>query len=116
LGRVSFTSKPKPAKAEPVIDWSEIESRLQEISAPARASADLSDLPIEPSATLAHDPAVADDPPAASDLPETRDQPMNNSAIRSTRCLAGSHPIQTQNVFITILRHCKPGTRGAHFE
>jgi hypothetical protein len=67
-------------------------------------------------ATLAHDPAVADDPPAASDLPETRDQPMNNSAIRSTRCLAGSHPIQTQNVFITILRHCKPGTRGAHFE
>jgi hypothetical protein len=56
LGRISFTSKPKPAKAEPVIDWSEIETRLQEISAPARAFADLSDLPIEPSATLAHRP------------------------------------------------------------
>jgi len=104
LGRISFTSKLKPAKAEPVIDWFEIESRLQEISVPARASADLSNLAIEPSATLAHDPAVADDP-------EIRDQPMNNSTIRSW-CLAGSRPIQTQNVFITILRHCKPGTHG----
>jgi hypothetical protein len=94
LGRVSFTSKPKLAKAEPVIDWSEIESRLQEISAPARTSADLSDFPIEPSATLAHDPAVADDPPAASDLPETRDQPMNNSddPLDVVSCWQPFHP------------------------
>jgi hypothetical protein len=94
LGRISFTSKFKPAKAEPVIDWFEIESRLQEISAPARASADLSDLPIEPSATLAHDPAVADDPPAASDLPETRDQPTNNSdgPLDVVSCWQPFHP------------------------
>jgi hypothetical protein len=94
LGRISFTSKPKPAKAEPVIDWSEIESRLQEISAPARASADLSDLPNEPSATLAHDPAVADDPPAASDLPKTCDQPMNNSddPLDVVSCWQPFHP------------------------
>jgi hypothetical protein len=53
LGRILFA-----AKSEPAIDRSEIESRLQEISTPVR----LSDLPVEPSATLAHDPAVADDP------------------------------------------------------
>jgi hypothetical protein len=97
LGRISFTSKPKPTKAEPVIDWSEIESRLQEISAPVRASADLSDLPIEPSPTLAHDPAVADDPPAASDLLETQDQPMNNSddPLDVQSCWQPFHPDTT---------------------
>ena len=113
LGRVSFTPKPRLEKAEPVIDWSEIESRLQKFSAPARASTDLSDLPIEPSSTLAHDPAVADDPPAASDPPETRDQPMINSGGPLDVVPCWQPSIQAQNVFITILRHCKPGTHGA---
>jgi len=124
LGRVSFTSKPKPAKAEPVIDWSEIESRLQEISAPARASADLSDLPIEPSATLAHDPAVPDDPPAASDLPETRDQPMNNSdPLDVLSCRQPFHPDDPEERFVSlrgdttsyhlpVLLYCKVRMRG----
>jgi hypothetical protein len=76
LGRVLFT-----AKSEPAIDWSEIEFRFQEISAPARSS----DLPVEPSATLAHDPAFADEPPVTSDppitnhLPITSDSPVMNS-------------------------------------
>src|SRR5207245_1028356 len=72
LGRVLFAAKAEPAKAEPAINWSEIEAR-QEISAPAPAGdrpAEAS-LPVEPSATLAHDPAVANDPPAANDRPVT---------------------------------------------
>ena len=47
MGRVLFTPK-----SEPAVDWSEIESRLQEISAPSN----FSHLPSEPSATLANDP------------------------------------------------------------
>lgn len=74
MGRVLFTAKAEPAKAEPAINWSEIESRLQEISAPIRSS-DLRvepSLPLEPSASLAHDPALADEPPA------TRSPPVSN--------------------------------------
>ena len=62
MSRVLFS-----AKSEPANDWSGIQSRLQGISAPAGSS----DLPVEPSATLAHDPAVADEPAA------TRDQPVS---------------------------------------
>ena len=46
MGSVLFT-----AKSEPAIDWSEIESRLQEISAGSRPSD-----AVEPLATLANDP------------------------------------------------------------
>jgi hypothetical protein len=66
LGRVFFT-----AKAEPKINWSEIEARLQEISAPPPAS-DCpveASLPVEPSATLAHDPEISDEPPVTKDEP-----------------------------------------------
>jgi hypothetical protein len=54
LGRVLFTPR-----SEPAIDWSEIESRLQEISTGAPSL----DLPIEPSATIANDPSASVDPP-----------------------------------------------------
>ena len=54
MGRVVFTRK-----AEPAVDWSEIESRLQDISTGAPSP----DLPIEPSATLANDPSASVDPP-----------------------------------------------------
>ena len=65
MGRVLFTSK-----AEPAIDWSEIESRLLEISTPARPRYLMVEkaLPVEPSATLAHDPAFADELPVTTDL------------------------------------------------
>jgi hypothetical protein len=53
LGRVVFTKK-----AEPTVDWSEVESRLQDISTPSSQSFDL---PIEPSVTLANDPPAASD-------------------------------------------------------
>jgi hypothetical protein len=46
VGRVLFASK-----SEPAIDGCEIESRLHEISTPARSHA----LPVEPSPTLTHD-------------------------------------------------------------
>jgi hypothetical protein len=71
LGRVLFTAKAEPAKSEPAINWSEIESRLQEISSPARTGdlAAETSLPIEPSATLAYDPSLADEPPLTSDQP-----------------------------------------------
>ena len=75
MGRVLFSAKAEPIKAEPKLNWSEIESRLQEISAPARPS-DLpaaAFLPLEPSATLAHDPAFADEPP----LIKEKDQPVS---------------------------------------
>ena len=70
MGRVIFTPKAEPtkagpAKAGPAIDWSEIESRLQEISTGPQPS----DLPIEPSVTLANDPPAASDPPVTSDWP-----------------------------------------------
>ena len=58
MGRVLFSPK-----SEPAVDWSEIESRLQEISTGP------SDLPVEPSATLAHDLALANDPPVTGDRP-----------------------------------------------
>jgi hypothetical protein len=69
LGRVLFNSK-----SEPAVDWSEIESRLQEISTPAR----LPDLPVEPSTTLANDPAVADDQPVTSEPPITNHPPITS--------------------------------------
>jgi hypothetical protein len=76
LGRVLFNSK-----SEPAVDWSEIESRLQEISTPAGSS----DHSVEPSAGLAHDPALADEPPVSSEPPiagplsTTSDSPVMNS-------------------------------------
>ena len=75
MGRVLLTPR-----SEPAVDWSEIESRLQEISAPARPS-DLAaeplhsieaSLPVEPSATLANDPTLDIDLPLmTNDLPVT---------------------------------------------
>jgi hypothetical protein len=53
LGRVVFTPK-----AEPTVDWSEFESRLQDISTPSPQS---SDLRVEPSVTLANDPVPLND-------------------------------------------------------
>jgi hypothetical protein len=66
MGRVLFTPKSEPTKAEPAIDWSEVESRLQEISAPAHLSPDTA---IEHSVTLANDPPAAIDRP----VPAPRD-------------------------------------------
>ena len=70
MGHVLFTAKAEPAKAEPAIDWSEIESRLQEISAGAKPAGDEPlDLAPEASATLAttrrspNDPHQPGDPP-----------------------------------------------------
>jgi hypothetical protein len=71
LGRVLFTAKATP-EAEQAINWSEIESRLQEIAAGPRPSDLPPNLPIESSVTLANDP------PAANDLPVTREQPVIN--------------------------------------
>ena len=71
MGRVLFT-----AKSEPAIDWSEIESRLQEISAPAGSS----ELPVEPSARLAHDPSVADASAVTSDRLITNHSPITSDA------------------------------------
>jgi len=51
--------------AEPAVDWSEIESRLRDISISSQSS----DLPVEHSATLANDPPAASDPPVTSDRP-----------------------------------------------
>ena len=71
MGRVLLTPR-----SEPAVDWSEIESRLQEISAPARPS-DLAaepllsieaSLPVEPSATLANDPTLDIDLPQTTDI------------------------------------------------
>jgi hypothetical protein len=69
LGRISFIAKSKPA-----IGWSEIESCLQKISTPAGSS----DLPVELSATLAHDPAFADEPPVITDPPITNHLPITS--------------------------------------
>jgi len=67
VGRVVFNRK-----AEPAVDWSEIESRLQDISNPSRSS---SDVPIESSVTLANDPPVLIDQPASIDQPAPVAQP-----------------------------------------
>jgi hypothetical protein len=78
LGRVLFAAKGEPAKAGPAIDWSEIESRLPEISAGAKQAGDEPlDLASEASATLANDPSLANDPPPANDPPATVDQPVS---------------------------------------
>ena len=69
MGRVLFTSK-----SEPAIDWSEIESHLQEISVDARTD----DLPVKPSATLANDPTLADDQPLTNDALVTSDLPVSD--------------------------------------
>ena len=63
MGRVIFSAKNEPQKAEPTIDWSRIESRLQEISSPP-PSTDLSHDPSvagESSVTLARDPVFIDE-------------------------------------------------------
>jgi hypothetical protein len=68
----------EPAKAGPPIDWSEIESRLTEISAGAKQTGDEPlDLAPQASATLANDPSLATDPPSPNDLPATVDQPLS---------------------------------------
>jgi hypothetical protein len=67
LGRIRF-----PPRSEPAIDWSEIESRLQEISAGTRPT----DLAVDPSVTLANDLATANDPPLTNDLSVTSDPPV----------------------------------------
>jgi hypothetical protein len=78
LGRISFTAMVEPAKAGPAIDWSEIESRLPEISAGAKQADDEPlDLAAEASATLANDPSLATDPPPPNDPPATVDQPVS---------------------------------------
>jgi hypothetical protein len=92
LGRVYSTAKAEPAKAQPAINWSGIESRLQEISMPARAGdspVEMS-LPVEASAPLAHDPAFFDEPPATMDQPvsipgDPRDMLSMPAAMPSNR-------------------------------
>ena len=64
MGRVLFA-----AKAEPVIDWSEIESRFQEISAPVRPS----DFPAQPSMPITHDPLATAPSDDAVSLSPNRD-------------------------------------------
>jgi hypothetical protein len=83
LGRVLFTAKAEPAKAGPSIDWSEIESRIQEISAGAKPAGDEpSDLAPEASATLANDPPPANDPPATVDQPvSVGDDPLDMPSL-----------------------------------
>ncbi len=66
MGRIRFTPR-----SEPAIDWSEIESRLQEISAGARPT----DVAVEPSVALANDLATANDPVLTNDLSVTVDPP-----------------------------------------
>ena len=57
MGRILFTAMVEPAKAGPAIDWSELESRLPEISAGAEQAGDEPlDLAPEASATLAAPP------------------------------------------------------------
>jgi len=104
LGRVLFSAKGEPAKAEPSINWSEIESRLQEISAPASTSAKAAVAPVEnscvenpaaaeasfPVQTLANHPPLANDPFATGDQPVTTpadplDLLSRLSAISSSR-------------------------------
>lgn len=70
MGRILFTAKAEPAKAEPAIDWSEIELRLPKI--PAGAA-----LAPEASATPANDPSLANNPPPANDPPATLGQSVS---------------------------------------
>jgi hypothetical protein len=78
LGRVLFAAMVEPAEAGPAVDWSEIESRLPEVSAGAKQADDEPlDLAPEASATLANDPSLANDPPPANDPPATVDQPVS---------------------------------------
>ncbi len=77
MGRVVFTpqvepTKAGPVKAEPGIDWSEVESRLQEISAPARLSPDTA---IEHSVTLANDPPASNQPEVIGNQPAAIEPP-----------------------------------------
>jgi hypothetical protein len=62
LSRVLFAAKAEPAKAGPRINWFEIESRLQEISAQVRPSNISVDRPVasasNPLATAPSDDAV----------------------------------------------------------
>ena len=68
MGRVVFTGK-----AEPGIDWLEIESRLQDISNSSQSSCDV---PIEPAVTLANDPpALIGEQPAAAAAPKPSPSP-----------------------------------------
>jgi hypothetical protein len=69
LGRVVFTGK-----AEPGIDWLEIESRLQDISNSSQSSCDV---PIEPAVTLANDPPalIGEQPAAATEPSPSPDTP-----------------------------------------
>ena len=78
LGRVLFAAMVEPAKAGRAIDWSEIETRLPEISAGAKQAGDEPlDLAPEASATLANDPSLANDPPPANDPPAIVDQQVS---------------------------------------
>jgi len=91
----------EPAKAGPAMDWSEIESRLPEISAGAKQAGDEPlDLAPEASATLANDPSLASDPPPANDSPATVDQPVS----------VGDDPLDRLSLLVTIPsnRSCKP--------
>ena len=89
MGRIRFTPR-----SEPAIDWSEIDSRLQEISAGARPT----DLPVDPSVALANDLATANDPTLTNDPPVTSDPPVINR--RSARGEASaSVPSQSATVF-----------------
>ncbi|WP_426442477.1 hypothetical protein [Bradyrhizobium genosp. P] len=56
MGRVVFSPK-----AEPALDWSQIEARLLDL---ANSCAQSADLPIELSVTLANDPPAPDELPA----------------------------------------------------
>jgi hypothetical protein len=91
LGRVLFAAMVEPAKAGPAIDWSEIESRLPEISAGAKQAGDEPlDLAPEASATLANDPLT--DPPPPNDPPATVDQPVS----------VGDHPLDRLSLLAAI--------------
>ena len=57
MGGVAFTGK-----SEPAYDWSELESRSQDVSKPCASS----NLPVEPSASLANDPPAIDASPRAA--------------------------------------------------
>jgi hypothetical protein len=93
LGRALFTAKAESAKTGPAIDWSEIESRLPEISAGAKQAGDEPlDLAPEASATLANDPSLANDPPPANDPPTTVDQPVS----------VGDDPLDRSSLLVAI--------------
>lgn len=57
MGRVVFAKK-----VDAALDWSRIESRLQDLSTPSPSSA----LPIEPSARLANDPPALNRSPVTA--------------------------------------------------